>query len=333
MPSRRRPSAPQRTRPQFRWMMPSFHGDLRLDPHPTDPAKTNLIIFDPTPDEQRIVAEIITACVAHGWLKAGDDLGAPGAARDRTVTIDAPVADLGPIVAALMQPSAAVLTAIKISDGRVVTSSGGPAALRATLDEVAPAEVAPSKEERKPAPASTAAAPEGQKPAPKEAEAAPKPVPTAAATVKRATPCCPQCIPGSIGPAREVLLTFLSPEQHAQWARERAIVVAGGLSGHRYLLAHRHSEQARRQGRICMDLDDQAVIHFHDNTVPPEEEVLGAMLILRYREPWLRNEATLFGASRVSYKNPFGGVMDGRADALIMEGLGEGVLAAARMFA
>ena len=34
------------------------------------------------------------------------------------------------------------------------------------------------------------------------------------------------------------------------------------------------------------------MLHFHDNSVPPEEEVLAAKLILEHREPWLRNEAT-----------------------------------------
>jgi hypothetical protein len=118
------------------------------------------------------------------------------------------------------------------------------------------------------------------------------------------------------------LLTFLNEEEHEDWAKERAIVVTGGLSGHRYLLAHRHSKTAAKIGRVCYDLDDRCVVHFHDNSVPPEEEVLGAKLILEHREPWLRNEATHFGRTNVRFKNPFGDFYDGVADAMMTQQIG-----------
>jgi hypothetical protein len=108
--------------------------------------------------------------------------------------------------------------------------------------------------------------------------------------------------------------------------------VHGGLSGNRYILAHRHSERARRQGRICFDVDDQMVVHFHDWTVPPEEEVLAAKLILEHREPWLRNEATMLGPQFnfreglricvMKFKNPFGGFSDGVPDANLTRAIG-----------
>lgn len=144
--------------------------------------------------------------------------------------------------------------------------------------------------------------------------------PKAAVTVRRATPCCPQCTPGAVGPASEVLLAFLDERQHRDWAERRAIVVRGGLTGHRYLLAHRSTELAARMGRICFDMEDQLVIHFHDRSVPPEEEVLAAKLILEHREPWLRNEATTFGAFH--FKNPFGDGGDGVWDASLTRRIG-----------
>jgi hypothetical protein len=136
-----------------------------------------------------------------------------------------------------------------------------------------------------------------------------------AVSVKRPTPSCPQCVPGAISRASEVLHAFLTPEERRTWDREHFITVEGGLSHHRYMLAHRHSAYAVQAGRICFDLDDDFTIHFHDNSVPPEEEVLAAKLILEHREPWLRNEATTFGHTTVTYKNPFGGVMDGTVEA------------------
>lgn len=133
----------------------------------------------------------------------------------------------------------------------------------------------------------------------------------AAVSTKRATPCCPQCLPGAIGPATEVLLTFLDEQQHRDWARHRVIEVIGGTTGHRYLLSHRHGKHGRRWGRIAWDADDRDVLHFHDSSVPPEEEVLGAMLVLEHRENWLRNEATCLGMFTDVLKNPFGGLADG----------------------
>lgn len=147
----------------------------------------------------------------------------------------------------------------------------------------------------------------------------------AAATVKRPTPCCPRCIHGSVGPAREVLLAFLDEHEHETWAQDRTLVVEGGLSGHRYLLAHRHTPTARRIGRVCFDLDDEAVVHFHDWTVPPEEEILAAKLILEHREPWLRNEATMFQGGTDRFKNPFGDINDGVPDSDFVHDLGRGI--------
>ena len=97
----------------------------------------------------------------------------------------------------------------------------------------------------------------------------------------------------------------------------------GGLTGHRYILAHRASEIAAKNGKICFDADDRDVLHFHDQAVPPEEEVLAAMLVLQHREPWLRNEATCLGVrfSRV-FKNPFGDHLDGVVDASLTKVVG-----------
>lgn len=142
-----------------------------------------------------------------------------------------------------------------------------------------------------------------------------------AASVKRPTACCPDSIPGVIKPAQEVLLAFCTPEQREQWLRERRLVAVGGLTGHRYLIAHRHTPTAIRNTKIAHDLDDQCVMHFHDWTVPPEEEVLAAKLILEHRESWLRNNATCFGGDHV-FQNPFGDGLDGTYDAHFTYALG-----------
>ena len=146
-------------------------------------------------------------------------------------------------------------------------------------------------------------APEPAKPVEPKAEAA--------VSTKRATPSCPQCMPGAILPATEVLLTFLDEQQHEDWAKRRVIEVVGGITGHRYLLSHRHGRYGQRWGRIAWDADDCDVLHFHDSSVPPEEEVLGAALVLEHREHWLRNEATCLGNFTDVLKNPFVDSSDG----------------------
>lgn len=281
----------------MKWFIPSWNGDLRLVPREGDDQKTTLRIEDPTPDEERIVNLIGEAAAKNGWLEWTPFSGKKGALSHRKAfgavefTLNAPLETVGPVVSKIMKPGPAVLSAILFKDGRVVTSSGSLAELQAISEAAA------------------------KEPPEKEA--------TAAATVKRPTPCCPECEAGAIGPASEVLLSFLTPEEHRMWAYERAIVVTGGLSGHNYRLSHRCSLQAERQRRICYDLDDRCVLHFHDWSVPPEEEVLAAKLILEHREPWLRNEATMFHVFREDiFKNPFGGIGDGVEDSEFVRSIG-----------
>jgi hypothetical protein len=277
----------------MKWFIPSWNGDLRLVPSEKDPKHTTLEIEKPTAGERAIVAAMAPVFIERGWI---DKLTVPPPHRlfDRAKRFElkAPLEEVGPVVAKLMKPQDAVLSAIRFRDGRVETCSG----TLAELEQVA-----------------------------KDAAAAPpEKAPEAAATVKRPTPSCPACIPGAIEPAKEVLLAFLSEEEHASWATHRAIEVVGGLSGHRYLLAHRHSPLAQRWGRICFDLEHEAVVHFHDWTVPPEEEVLAAKLILEHREPWLRNEATVFFTDE-RFKNPFGDGSDGVRDSIFTDRIGRAV--------
>lgn len=282
----------------MRWFIPSWNGDLRLEPDPKDPSVTLLSIASPTLSEVLIVNQLGKACEGMGWLEAPwEEFVKKRFMREKRFRVKAPLEKVGPLATSIMRPGNQVLTAVRFKDGVIETVSGSDAPALEALAEKA------------------AAAPE-EKPA------------TAAATVKRPTPSCPACIPGAIEPATECLLAFLSESEHEQWARERAIIVQGGLSGNRYLLSHRHSPFAQRAGRMCFDLDDHVVVHFHDWTVPPEEEVLAAKLILEHREPWLRNEATFLGLWGRSdrplvFKNPFGGVLDGVPDANLSRSFGE----------
>lgn len=201
---------------------------------------------------------------------------------EKPIMLKAPFDQVAPVLVSRTTPARTTLTAVKFADGHL--------------------EVCESREVSKLAKKA------------KSEEA------VAAVSVKRPTPSCPQCEPGSVAPAREVLLQFLDEQQHRDWAEHRAITVEGGDSGNTYLIAHRHSLIARRIGRIAMDCSDHAVMHFFDWSVPPEEEVLAAALILESREHWLRNEATKMHGHR--YKNPFGDKWEGFDESVVLGTLG-----------
>jgi hypothetical protein len=313
----------------MKWYMPSWHGDLRLEPADS-PLQTRLAVERPTAEERRVVDEIGKACVERGWLKEwkeGWHFGVEASESKRCeFVIGAPVSDLGTLVSGLFKPGPAVLTAIRFEGGKIITTSGGPLELGQALAGKDPAaepmkEPVAAKDEAK---AGSGDAVQGEVVTGKD-DGKKKPKPEVAATVRRPTPCCPQCLRGAVGPATEVLLSFLDREQHTSWRDDRTLVVRGGITGNRYLLAHRDSATAARIGRICFDLDEQCIVHFHDLTVPAEEEVLAGMLILQHREPWLRNEATMFDAPSdvLRFKNPFGDIHDGAFDARFMRTIGE----------
>jgi hypothetical protein len=273
--------------------IPSWNGDFRLE----DDGKggSRLVVHDPTPHEQKILDDFLRAANTKGWVSAQDQGASFNEKTRREVALAAPLSKASKILIKLTRPEKQTLTAVAFSDGKLSIIEGA--------DEAAVEKVAETVEE-------AAATEDPQKPA-------------KAASVKRPTPCCPDCEIGSVAPASEVLLAFLNEDEHETWARERAIVVTGGLTGHRYVLAHRHSAIAAYNSRMCFDLDDGRIVHFHDNSVPPEEEVLAAKLILEHREPWLRNEATLFlGGETMKFKNPFGDLSDGVESAVFMSEIG-----------
>lgn len=271
------------------WFFPAWNGDFRLVAGDDDEGTSKLLVMQPTPHELQLLNGFLTTAHRRKWtseLLSEDDVN-----DTRTIVLKAPITKTGPVLVRATKPADRTLTAVSFENGRLEVAETG-------MLETLVTRVAQDKGAKK----------------------------ARAVSVSRPTPCCPRCKKGSIAPARDVLLSFLTKEEHADWADHRAIMVRGGTSGHRYLLAHRHSRTAERLGKICYDLDDHFVLHFHQSEVPPEEEVLAAKLILEHREPWLRNEATVLQQTKdgkwhdlgfMRYKNPFGGANDGRVDAAI----------------
>jgi len=274
--------------------LPSWNGDMRLTSDEKGEGSL-LTLIDPTPQERIVVGAFLRIAVKKNWWEGeAPEEGKPYTGKKMEIALNAFLPKASTALISLARPKDRTLNAVKFSGGKMEVIEGATVeALQAVEDAVDRAKKSETKKDE-----------------------------AAAASVKRPTPSCPQCQPGAIGPASEVLLSFLSPEQHDQWARERAILVRGHLSGHQYVLSHRHGEIARKVGRVCFDTDDQKIVHFHDWSVPPEEEVLAGKLILENAEPWLRNEATMYQGGTDRYKNPFGDGMDGTESAAFADTFG-----------
>jgi len=253
---------------------------------------SKLLVMAPTPYEMKLLAAFMAIAHKKKWTK--EKLVEDDTIDTRTIVLSAPLTKVGPVLVKITKPADRTLTAVSFKNGQLEVAETG-----AIETVIAKAENDPEAK---------------------------------AVSVARPTPCCPSCVPGSVAPASDVLLSFLNEQEHADWAKNRAIMVTGGRSGHRYLLAHRHSRTAVLNKKICYDIDDHCVLHFHDWTVPPEEEVLAAKIILEHREAWLRNEATVlqqdskgewYDLGIMRYKNPFGDASDGRADAALTATIGE----------
>lgn len=274
--------------------LPSWNGDMRLTSDPGSEGSI-LTLIKPTPQELLVVGSFLRiASKKHWWKGEAPEEGKPYSGKEMEIELNAFLSKASNALISVARPKDRTLTAVKFSGGKMEVIEGATLqALEVVEDAIDRAKKSETKKDE-----------------------------AAAASVKRPTPSCPQCQPGSIAPASEVLLSFLSPEQHEQWARERAILVQGHLSGHQYVISHRHGEIAQKVGRICFDHDDGRVVHFHDWSVPPEEEVLAAKLILEHAEPWLRNEATMYQGGTDLYKNPFGGGGDGVESAIFAQEFG-----------
>lgn len=295
----------------MQWFLPSWNGDFRIEDDPNH-TESLLTIHEPTEGELAALGVLGAYFKKRGWVTTPELWDRKGDQKKQRVYIGAPITKVAAAASKQLKAGKQTLTAVTFKDGKVETVAGTGTELDQFVEKV---------EEKK-----------------DQAKAA--------ATVKRPTPCCPQCHVGAIEPATEVLLSFLDDEQHEQWAQHRALICHGGRTGFPYLLAHRHSATAKRMGRICADLRSHTVVHFHDYSVPPEEEVLAAMLCLQHREHWLRNEATMLtpmpggfrgqvayrGSFTPMFKNPFGDMSDGTQDAALTAFLGGALLGAQGKF-
>jgi hypothetical protein len=253
-----------------------------------------LTVEDPTPDEQRRLGAFLVEARKRGWC---NDLAGIALVGRSELRLSAPVRETGPVLAGETAPKVGVLT--------VVRSVAG--ALSIDVDPATAVEEATGLDE---------------KGLPVE--------PVAAVTVKKPTLCCPVPVEGPLVRSSQVLKTFCTQRQWKDWTDKGWLIAYGGITGHAYRIVHRHHPAARAQGKITWDLDDDAVIHCYDWTVPPAEEVLNIKLVLEHREPWIRNNSGALMQRRERFHNPLGHEgLDGTDSAAFVSGIGSAFQGAA----
>lgn len=96
--------------------------------------------------------------------------------------------------------------------------------------------------------------------------------------------------------ASEVLRTFLSADQIADFEARQQFITTGALTGHRYAITSRHARSAlHKTHRTVFDLDDDREMCVHDWDLPPAEEMLTMHLLLSLPnwEPYMRRVSEL----------------------------------------
>ncbi len=110
--------------------------------------------------------------------------------------------------------------------------------------------------------------------------------PVAAVTVKQPERGCPAPTAAERR-ASEVLRTFCTERQWAQFQAEGRMRVNGNTTGHAYFVHHRDEAHARGLSHALQVAATGETICAWDTEVPPEEEALALKFAVEHRERWL----------------------------------------------
>ena len=165
--------------------------------------------------------------------------------REQKLVLEAGINDVQKVLAKALRPERKLLSAVRISGGRIEEVTHSTQGL---------IEAATEKDDE----------------------------PVAAATVSRPFLGCPE--PDFIQAdvlANEVLRAFLTEHQLADFQRTQCFLAVGADSGHRYQLTSRYNKrELSRRGRILYDLDQKHSVCVHDYDVPASEELLAVLFCL-----------------------------------------------------
>src|SRR5579885_3572854 len=209
---------------RVKWYVPSWNGDFRLET--VEEGKScRLTVVDPTPHEKQLLERFMKKALKK---KLVESLEIP----KRELVIQAAIGTVAPLLVKEARPKKTTIAAVRYEGGRLEVVEGTGRTLTELGEKIVAQEkvgdakvTGGTKEGSGESKVEAGSSEKDEKKIEKKEEKA-----EAAASVKRGTASCPQCEPGAVAPANEVLFEMLlkhSPEQHDRWARERVVEVTG----------------------------------------------------------------------------------------------------------
>ena len=273
------PPTPKKSPSNFRWYLPTIHGDIRLERE--GPKLTLLRAFELTTQEQHAMGALRTRALStkwgrKPWAEEKDFLPVSHATyrttEGLTLHLRAPIEDVQEALAKGLKPQRKLITAVRFTDGHIEEafstkdSEDGQAKVIALPVPEKP-ELEKYWEDLRPEKAATVAAPVVGCPMPAFAEAEVR--------------------------ASHVLEQFLNDEQIEDYRKHGCFVTTGHDSGRRYMVIHRERPAMikRYGGRQLFDLEQDYPLCIHDWEVPPAEEMLALHLLLQLpgKEHYIRH--------------------------------------------
>lgn len=248
----------------FRWFVPCWSGDFRLDADPKDEGRCVLTVVDPTPADREKLAVFLAEAREKGWIDPTEGIQAMG---KTVMVVAAPWLTAGPVLAAQTLPEGEKWTALRAQNGLVTLENGTGEGLLERLKKgfirfsnglgelltiESPAEL------------------------------------SAAATVLAPARGCPAPLAANRR-ASEVLATFSSQRQMRDYLDTGAMVAFGNVTGRPYRIYHRNAAKQLGLAHCIIEVDTGRDLCAWDDRVPAEEETLGLKLAVERREGWLRD--------------------------------------------
>jgi hypothetical protein len=226
------------------WYIPSFFGDIRLTS--TGESTCDVITTNLTSKEKGALTKLQLFAEKKKWIPKETNL-----ITNATFAFAAPIDQVAKKLAQLLKPDRSLITAVKFANGVMEELRGTSEPSTTSTDDTK--------------------------------ASSPPPEPVAAATV--AAPvrgCPPPDFPQAEIRAQEVLRTFLTADQVADFETHQKFISIGHMTGNRYMVTSRFARGPLVEyTRSLYDLDRKLPICVHDWTIPPAEEMLTLHLLLQ----------------------------------------------------
>lgn len=250
----------------FKWYIPSFYGDIRLESVTTK--QTKVVFWALTPTERKAMEALLNHSVSRwaNWMTPAlqeNSLKKLATQTEQSFELAAPISKVQKLLTKSMKPSRALLSAVRFSGGKIEEVTSRLVTQFESTETLVTTEAAP-----------------------------PPPRPEAAVTVAVPVQGCPAPdFEQAEVRATAVLAVFLTPAQLEDFREHQSFIATGADTGHRYQLTSRHARVPLTDVRRTLyDLDEKRPYCVHDWEVPAAEELLSILMCLQLpqRERYLR---------------------------------------------